>query len=35
MMQAILRHSPVGVMLEDADGRIVYANPEVEADLPA
>jgi len=31
MMQAILRHSPVGVMLEDADGRIVYANPEVEA----
>ena len=31
MMQAILRHSPVGVMLEDADARIVYANPEVEA----
>ncbi len=31
MMNAILRHSPVGVMLEDADGRIVYANPEVEA----
>src|SRR4029077_2634383 len=31
MMQAILRHSPVGVMLEDADGRIVYANPEVES----
>jgi len=31
MMQAILRHSPVGVMLEDDDGRIVYANPEVEA----
>ena len=31
MMQAILRHSPVGVMLEDADSRIVYANPEVEA----
>ena len=31
MMQAILRHSPVGVMLEDAAGRIVYANPEVEA----
>src|SRR4029077_17831174 len=27
MMQAILRHSPVGVMLEDAAGRIVYANP--------
>jgi PAS domain S-box-containing protein len=31
MMQAILRHSPVGVMLEDAAGRVVYANPEVEA----
>jgi len=31
MMNAILRHSPVGVMLEDAAGRIVYANPEVEA----
>ena len=31
MMQAILRHSPVGVMLEDAEGRIVYANPEVES----
>jgi two-component system phosphate regulon sensor histidine kinase PhoR len=31
MMNAILRHSPVGVMLEGADGRIVYANPEVES----
>ena len=31
MMNAILRHSPVGVMLEDAAGSIVYANPEVEA----
>ena len=31
MMNAILRHSPVGVMLEDASGHIVYANPEVEA----
>jgi PAS domain S-box-containing protein len=31
MMNAILRHSPVGVMLEDAAGRIVYANPEIEA----
>ncbi len=31
MMNAILRHSPVGVMLEDAEGRIVYANPEIEA----
>ena len=30
MMNAILRHSPVGVMLEDAAGSIVYANPEVE-----
>jgi PAS domain S-box-containing protein len=41
MMNAILRHSPVGVILEDAAGRIVYANPEVEtiynlhaADMP-
>ena len=31
MMNAILRHSPVGVLLEDAAGRIVYANPEVES----
>jgi PAS domain S-box-containing protein len=31
MMNAILRHSPVGVLLEDAAGRIVYANPEIEA----
>jgi two-component system phosphate regulon sensor histidine kinase PhoR len=31
MMNAILRHSPVGVMLEDSSGRIVYANPEVES----
>src|SRR5258706_7321401 len=31
MMNAILRHSPVGVMLEDAAGCIVYANPEVES----
>ena len=31
MMNAILRHSPVGVMLEDATGHIVYANPEVES----
>ncbi|MFI5052640.1 MAG: ATP-binding protein, partial [Acidimicrobiales bacterium] len=31
MMNAILRHSPVGVLLEDAGGRIVYANPEVES----
>jgi len=30
MMNAILRHSPVGVILEDAQGRVVYANPEVE-----
>ncbi len=37
MMNAILRHSPVGVLLEDAAGRIVYANPELEAiyHLPA
>ena len=31
MMNAILRHSPVGVLLEDSAGRIVYANPEVAA----
>ena len=31
MMNAILRHSPVGVMLEDAAGRIVYATPEIES----
>jgi PAS domain S-box-containing protein len=31
MMNAILRHSPVGVILEEAGGRIVYANPEVES----
>ena len=31
MMNAILRHSPVGVLLEDAGGNIVYANPEIEA----
>jgi PAS domain S-box-containing protein len=30
MMDAILRHSPVGIILEDAAGRVVYANPEVE-----
>ena len=30
MMDAILRHSPVGVILEDAEGRVVYANPQVE-----
>ena len=30
MMDAILRHSPVGIILEDAEGRVVYANPEVE-----
>ncbi len=37
MMNAILRHSPVGVLLQDSAGRIVYANPEVEAiyHLPA
>ncbi|MGH7777989.1 MAG: GAF domain-containing protein [Candidatus Dormibacterales bacterium] len=30
MMNAILEHSPVGVMFQDAAGRIVYANPAVE-----
>src|SRR5262249_9512812 len=31
MMNAILRPSPVGVMLEGADGLMVYANPEIES----
>lgn len=30
MMTNILSHSPVGVVLEDAAGNVVYANPEVE-----
>ena len=30
MMNAILRHSPVGVVLEDGSGRIIFANPAVE-----
>ncbi len=30
MMEAILRHSPVGVILEDETGRVIYANPEAE-----
>jgi PAS domain S-box-containing protein len=30
MMRTILRHSPVGVVLEDSSGNAVYANPEVE-----
>jgi PAS domain S-box-containing protein len=30
MMRTILRHSPVGVVLEDSAGKAVYANPEVE-----
>ncbi len=30
MMDAILRHSPVGVILEDPEGRIMFANPEAE-----
>lgn len=30
MMSNILHHSPVGVVLEDAAGKIIYANPEVE-----
>jgi PAS domain S-box-containing protein len=29
-MDAILRHSPVGVVLENAEGRVVYVNPAVE-----
>jgi signal transduction histidine kinase len=30
MMNAILRNSPVGVMLLDTGGRVVYANEEIE-----
>jgi PAS domain S-box-containing protein len=30
MLDAILRHSPVGVILEDEAGQVVYANPEAE-----
>ena len=30
MMNAILSHSPVGVTLEDEQGQVVYANPEIE-----
>jgi signal transduction histidine kinase len=30
MMDTVLRHTPVGVVLEDAEGRVVFANPEVE-----
>jgi signal transduction histidine kinase/transcriptional regulator with GAF, ATPase, and Fis domain len=30
MLATILRHSPVGVVLEDAGGHVVYANPEIE-----
>jgi signal transduction histidine kinase/putative methionine-R-sulfoxide reductase with GAF domain len=29
-LNAIVSHAPVGVVLEDADGRVVYANPVVE-----
>jgi signal transduction histidine kinase len=29
-MAAILKHSPVGVVLEDSAGRILYANPVIE-----
>lgn len=28
--EAILRHSPVGVVLEAADGKVLYANPVIE-----
>jgi len=28
--EAILRHSPVGVVLEDAAGNVIFANPEGE-----
>jgi signal transduction histidine kinase/GAF domain-containing protein len=30
MMTNILSHSPVGVVLEDAAGNVVYANPQIE-----
>ncbi len=30
MMDAILRHSPVGVILEDPESRVMFANPEAE-----
>jgi PAS domain S-box-containing protein len=30
MLETVLRHSPVGVVLEDQAGNVVYANPEVE-----
>lgn len=30
MLETVLRHSPVGVVLEDRAGDVVYANPEVE-----
>jgi PAS domain S-box-containing protein len=29
-MDAILRHSPVGVVLENGEGRVIYANPAIE-----
>ncbi|TMF88977.1 MAG: GAF domain-containing protein [Chloroflexi bacterium] len=29
-LDSILRHSPVGVILEDETGQVVYANPEAE-----
>jgi signal transduction histidine kinase len=29
-LSAILSHAPVGVVLEDADGKVVYANPVIE-----
>src|SRR5439155_1540019 len=29
-LNAIVSHAPVGVVLEDADGRVVYANPVIE-----
>src|SRR5207237_959248 len=30
MLDTVLSHSPVGVVLEDAAGNVLYANPEVE-----
>jgi PAS domain S-box-containing protein len=36
-LNAIVSHAPVGVVLEDADGKVVYANPVIERlyDVPA
>ncbi|TMC11245.1 MAG: GAF domain-containing protein [Chloroflexi bacterium] len=30
MLETVMRHSPVGVVLEDEDGNVAYANSEIE-----